>query len=152
MPEMTNLYTRYLGSMPVCRCVFFSPNSVDTLGVLTIIEKQLCLDRCAARPANSLLLTVHSRLSKSSKCISTAQAHKICLPAAGASNNCALVVVPWAFSHMVISFCGRRKGNLMFWPHALVLQSRLFVTGGRDPSCLHRNAVFVAGAALWTWW
>ena len=35
----------------------FSPSSVDTLGVLTVIEQQLCLDRCAARacPANSLL-------------------------------------------------------------------------------------------------
>ena len=36
-----------------------------------MVIKQLCLDRCAARPcpANSLLFTVHSCLSKSSKCI-----------------------------------------------------------------------------------
>ena len=34
-----------------------SPNSVDTLGVLTVVEKLVCLDRCAARAcaANSLL-------------------------------------------------------------------------------------------------
>ena len=35
--------------------------------------------------------------------------------AAGASNDCALVVVPRAFSHMVITFRGRRKGNLVLW-------------------------------------
>ena len=45
----------------------------------------------------------------------TAQAHKICLPPVGASSDCALVVVPCAFSHMVVTFRGRRKGNLVFW-------------------------------------
>ena len=32
-----------------------------------------------------------------------------------ASNDCALVVEPCAFSHMVTTFRGRRKGNLVFW-------------------------------------
>ena len=48
-------------------------------------------------------------------CISIAQAHKICLPPAGASSDCALVVVLRASSHMVVTFRGRRKGNLVFW-------------------------------------
>ena len=57
--------------------------------------------------ASSLLFTVHSCLSKSSKCISTGQARKIW-------------VVPCAFSDMVVAFRGRRKGNLVH-----VVQSRL---------------------------
>ena len=65
---------------------------------------------------------------------STAQARKICLPAAGASSSCALVVAPCAFSHMVVIFRGRRNGK----PRVLnlVLQSRLFATGARNRSCL----------------
>ena len=76
----------------------------------------MCLDRCSARAcaANSLLFIVHSCLSTSSMCISTAQARKIWGPAAGASSNCALVVVPRAFSYMVVTFRGRRRGNLVF--------------------------------------
>ena len=72
------------------------------LGVLTVIIKQLCLDLCAARacPAISLLFTVHSCLSKSLVCISTAQAREIWGPAAGACRDCALLVVPRAFSYM----------------------------------------------------
>ena len=70
-------------------------------------------------------------------CISTAQARRIWVFAAGASNDCAPVVVPCAFSHMVITFRGRRKGVV------LVLQSRLFVTGARGRSCFTSNAVFV---------
>ena len=78
---------------------------------------RVCLDRCSARacPANSPLFAVHSCLSTSSMCISTAQPRKICLPAAGASSDCALVVAPCAFSHTVVTFRGRRKGNLVFW-------------------------------------
>ena len=34
---------------------------------------------------------------------------------AGACRDCALVVVPRAFSHMVVTFRGKRKGNLVFW-------------------------------------
>ena len=45
----------------------------------------------SACPANSLLFAVHNRLSKSSKCISTAQAYRICLSRAGAFFHCALV-------------------------------------------------------------
>ena len=32
-----------------------------------------------------------------------------------ASNDCALVVVPCAFSHMMVTFRGRHRGNLVFW-------------------------------------
>ena len=47
-----------------------SPNSVDRLGVLMVVVKHRCLTVVLA---NSLLFTVHLCLSKSSKCISTAQ-------------------------------------------------------------------------------
>ena len=99
------------------------------LGVLTVIIKQLCLDLCAARacPAISLLFTVHSCLSKSLVCISTAQAREIWGPAAGACRDCALVVTPYACSHMAVTFRGRRKRNLVFWMGGtLVKYSRLY--------------------------
>ena len=48
-------------------------------------------------------------------CISTAQARRIWLGVEGASSDCALNVVPCAFSHMVVTFRGRRKGNLVLW-------------------------------------
>ena len=56
-------------------------------------------------------------VSTSSMCTSTAQARRIWVSAAGASNDCILVVTvaPCAFSHLVITFRGRRKGNLVFW-------------------------------------
>ena len=50
--------------------------------------------------------------------------------AAGASNDCALVVVPCAFSYMVVTFRGRRKANLVFWWSKV----EFFVTGARDRS------------------
>ena len=58
----------------------------------------MCIDHCASRPcpANSLLFTVHSCLSNSSKCISTAQARRIWVSAAGASNDCARM---WCRAH-----------------------------------------------------
>ena len=36
------------------------------------------------------------------------------MSAAGASDDCTLVVVPCTFSHVVVTFRGRRKGNLVF--------------------------------------
>ena len=118
--------------------------------VLTVSEKQVCLDRCSPRvwTANSLLFTVHACLSTSSMCISTAQARKICLPAAGASSVCALVVVPCAFWYMVVTFRGRRKGNLVFWCSKVDFSWQVQGIG----AVLLRSALFVAGAALWTWW
>ena len=88
---------------------------MGTLRVLTVSEKQVCLDRCSVRAcaADSLLFTVHSCLSTSSMCTSTAQARKICLPAAVASGDCALVVVRAHFG--------------TWWS--------LFVTGARETSC-----------------
>ena len=43
------------------------------------------------------------------------EARRIWGPAAGASDDCALVVAPCTFSHMMVTFRGRRKGNLVFW-------------------------------------
>ena len=60
----------------------------------------------------------------------------------GACRDCALVVVPCAFSNMVVTFRGRHKGNLVF------LWSKIDFGIG---AALLRNADFVAGAALWTW-
>ena len=108
--------------------VCFSPNSLDTLGG----SYGRCKAAGSARvcPANSLLSTVHLCLSESSKCIWTAQAREIWVAGACACRDCALVVVPRAFSHMVVTCRGRRKGNRVFF----VAQSRLFVTGARDRS------------------
>ena len=58
--------------------------------------------------------------------ISTAEARGIWGPAAGAASDCALVVVPRAFSQMVMTFRGSQRK-----PRVLVVQSRLFVTGER---------------------
>ena len=93
--------------------VGYSPNSVDTLtlGVLTVVIKHRCLITGVAWAcaASSLLFAVHSCLSKSSKCISTAQACRIWWAGAGACRDCALVVVPCAFLDMVVIFRGRRR-------------------------------------------
>ena len=79
-----------------------SPDSVVT-GVLTVGVEHRCL-----------LFPIHSRLSKSSKRVSTAQARKIGRAAAGARRGCALVVAQRAFSDTV-TFRGRRKGKLASW-------------------------------------
>ena len=48
----------------------FSPNSVVTLGVLTVRVEDGCLiEVLTSCPANSLLFTVHSFTSRSSKCM-----------------------------------------------------------------------------------
>ena len=70
-------------------------------------------------------------------CISTAQARRIWVAAVGASSDCALVVAPRAFSHMVVTFRGR-EGT----PGVLVLESRLLVTGARDRSCFTSKCSF----------
>ena len=64
----------------------------------TVVVKHRCLIGGVARSgqAISLLFTVHSCLSKSSKCISTAHARKIWVAGAGACRERALVVVPRA--------------------------------------------------------
>ena len=78
----------------------------------------------------------------------TAQARRIRVSTAGASRDCALVVAPCTFSDMVITFRGRRKGTLCFGGAKSTFRD------GREGSerFVLRNADFVAGAALWTWW
>ena len=77
--------------------------------------------RCSsATAANSLLLAVHSLTSKSSKCTSTAQACRIWWVSRGALQDCALVVVPCAFSDLVITFRCRRKGDLVLLSWSIV--------------------------------
>ena len=104
--------------LPGSRCWMFVPQTVWAhWGVLTVGERKVCLDRCSAWAcaANSLLFTVHSCLPTSSMCISTAQARRIWVAAAGASSDCVLVVVPCVFWCMVVTFRGRCKGNLVLW-------------------------------------
>ena len=59
----------------------------------------------------------------------------------GACSDCALVVVPCAFSDMVATLRGRRKGKPVF--------SRQVQGVG---AALLPNAGFVAGPAVWRWW
>ena len=77
------------------------PKQCGHTRVLTVIVKHRCLLEVSRQ-----LFRVHSCLSKSSKCISTAQACKIWVCAAGAYRDCALAVVPRAFSDMGVTFRG----------------------------------------------
>ena len=74
---------------------YYSPNSVVTLRGLSVGVKGQCLikvSRIRVRPIRCYLqYIIFMRLSKSSKCISTAQARKIWLAGAGACRDCALV-------------------------------------------------------------
>ena len=92
----------------------------------------MCLDRCAAREcaAKSLLFTAHSMP------LELLQVHFDCagslnLGVRGGCFDCALVVVPCAFSHMVVTFSWQAQEK----PRAFVVQFRFFVTGSRDRSC-----------------
>ena len=96
----------------------------------------------------NLEVTVHSCLSTSSTRISTAQARRIWVAAVGASSDCALVVAPCAFWYTVVTLRGRRKGNVVFWRSKVDFSCQMRGIG----AVLLRNAVSVAGAALWTWW
>ena len=62
-------------------------------------------------------------------CTSTAQAHEVWGPAAGASSDCALVVVPCAFWYMVVTFRGRCKGKVQ-GIGAVLLRNAVFVDVG----------------------
>ena len=120
----------------------FSPSSVVTLSVSYGKGKGPVENRYVAsgRLANSLLFTVRSCLSKSSKCISTAQARKKnWLAAAGAWHDCALIVVIFGYGD---HFSWQAQGK----PRALAVQISTFC------GVILRNADFVAGAALWTRW
>ena len=67
------------------------------------------------RVSNSLLVVVHSFTSRSSKCISTAQARRNWWAGEGAFLDCALVVASCAFAGLVVTFPGRCRGNLVLW-------------------------------------
>ena len=69
----------FVGGLQLDNCST-PPDSVDTLRGSYGSSEAPVLDRCVARPcpANSLLFTVHPCLSKSSTCISTAQARNLC--------------------------------------------------------------------------
>ena len=139
-----------MDSPPVRASNLFSSNSVVTLGVLTVVVKGRCLievSRGRVGLIRCYLQYMHA--SRNPQSAFRLQARKIWLAGAGASRDCALVVVLRAFSDMVVTFRGRRKGNLVLW----WFQSRLFVTGARGiGAALLRSADFVAGAALWIWW
>ena len=70
--------------------------------------------------------------------VSTAQAREIWAATASACRDRA------PFSHMVVTFRGRRKGNLVFWWPKVDFSSQVQGIG----AVLLRSADFVAGAAL----
>ena len=59
------------------------------------------------------------------------------MAAAGASSDCALVVVPCAFSHMVVTFRGRRKGTSCFGASKSTFRDRC-----RDRNCFTSKCSF----------
>ena len=54
----------------------------------------------------------------------------------GALQDCALAVVPCAFSDLVITFHGRRKGNLVFWRPNVNLSRRAQEIGAALCRCM----------------
>ena len=80
------------------------------LGILTVVVKQLMLRSLKRAGVDGQLAAIYSTF------IPLEIVHmQIWVAATGASSDCALVVVPCASSHMVLTFRGRRKGNLVFW-------------------------------------
>ena len=90
----------------------YSPNSVVTLGVLTVVVKGRCLIQVSRGPGwlvRRYVLYIHSpRIPRS--------ASRLCsLAESGGARRVlvtTLVVVPCTFSDTVVSFRGRRRGNL----------------------------------------
>ena len=129
---------------------------MDTLGVLTVAVKHWCLIGGVARAcaASSLLFTVQSFLSKSSKCISGSQnlggwSGRLSRP----RSRCGAVRIFGHGGH----FSWQAQGK----SHVLVVQSRLFVTGARDRTgvtlkCRFRGRCstldFVTGAVNRDFW
>ena len=88
---------------------FSSQNSVVTLGVLMVLAEGGCLIEVSRAHARQFVAVFSTFMSlESSRRISTAQARRIWWAGADACRDC-------AFSGMVVTFRGRRKGNLVFW-------------------------------------
>ena len=101
-----------MDSPPVRASNLFSSNSVVTLGVLTVVVKGRCLievSRGRVGLIRCYLQYMHA--SRNPQSAFRLQARKIWLAGAGASRDCALVVVLRAFSDMVVTFRDRRKGD-----------------------------------------
>ena len=87
---------------------------MDTLGVLTVSERQLMLRSLKRAGACSSFAAIYSTFTP----LEIFEVHFDCTGSVNlgvGSDDCALVVAPRAFSHMVVTFRGRRKGNLVFW-------------------------------------
>ena len=136
----------FFGSVEQLGCwgLGFSPNSVDTLrgsyGNGEGADAQIAEAHGRARLIRCCLQYVHAPRNPRS-------AFRLRRPpAAGASDDCALVVAPCAFSHMVVTFRGRRKGSLvLFGASKSTFRDRC---KGWIGAVLLRRTVFAAGAAL----
>ena len=92
--------------------------------------------------ANSFHSPRDLETSRSSKCTSTAQACRNWWVGAGALLDCALVVVTCTFPGFVVTFRGRRNGNLVLW------RSKVGFSSGFTSMCRFRGRLI-----LWTrWW
>ena len=109
------------------------------LGVLAVGVKQLMLRslKRAACPANSLLFTVHSCLSKSSKCISDCAGSQNL----GGGDECVSRLRSRCGAVRIFTHGGHFSWQAQGKPCVLVVQSRLFVTGAScfNPKCSFRG-------------
>ena len=93
--------------------VVFSPNTVVSPTIRTVGFKA-GIDRGCSHSLATIRCQLHSRLLKSSRCISTAQTPTNWWEQAGAFLDCALVVLPCTFSDLLVTFHGRHvqaQGN-----------------------------------------
>ena len=119
---------------------FFSPNSVGTLRVLTVSEKQLMLRSLKRAGVTGEFAAIYSTFTP----LDIVQVHFDCagsqnLPARGVCfrrqrSRCGAVCI---FAHGG-DFSWQAQGE----PRALVLQSRLFVAGARDRGCFTSKCSF----------
>ena len=97
--------------------LYFSSKNVDTLGVLTVRVSGRCLIEVSHGRVRLFRRRLGNLVGRAA--------------AAGARRDCALVVAPRAFSDMVVTFRGRRKGSERFYFDVQISwQAQHFGSGG----------------------
>ena len=98
----------------VGKCIY-TPQTVwsHERGVLTVVVKHRCLIEMSH--GRAAIYSTFMPLEILEVRFDCAGLQNLVGRGGGPFGDCALVVVPCAFSDMVATFRGRRKGNLVFW-------------------------------------